>query len=206
MELCRQTLEERLDELNAECVRVDDPAGFERRTRIGRQILQAIATVHQSHNLIHRDISLKNIFIGKNGLVKVGDFGLATRCQNLEPLRSSPLSLKPETAGEDECADSFCLDEEARENEELSHGMGTKLFASPEQMSDCFYDQKVRERMGKIADSRTYTRWGWCCWRCSILWPPRANSTRSSATPEVSSFPQTLHEAIRNSLERSRKC
>lgn len=42
------------------------------------QIIQAMIYIH-SKNVIHRDIKPRNIFLGNNNEIKVGDFGLATK-------------------------------------------------------------------------------------------------------------------------------
>ena len=153
MELCKQTLEACLDELNATHSKIDDAEGFEKRLWIAYQIIEALYTIHKEHHLIHRDLSLRNIFIGKDGVVKIGDFGLATKCQHLVPLRSSPITLRPMSQPDE--LDNFCLDElsssQGGEDEsELTQGLGTKAFASPEQMSGKFYDQRVIKRSLQI--------------------------------------------------------
>ncbi|CAA2995339.1 eIF-2-alpha kinase GCN2 isoform X3 [Olea europaea subsp. europaea] len=48
----------------------------EQALMIFRQIVQALAHIHEN-NIIHRDLSRSNIFLDKDGNVKVGDFGLA---------------------------------------------------------------------------------------------------------------------------------
>ena len=64
------------------------------------QILKSLVKIHSS-GIIHRDIKPSNIFI-KNQQLKIGDFGLATRCTNTDKLLKSkkiegtPLYLTPE--------------------------------------------------------------------------------------------------------------
>jgi serine/threonine protein kinase len=40
------------------------------------QIVQAIQYIH-SHNIVHRDMKPDNIFLMKDGTIKIGDFGVA---------------------------------------------------------------------------------------------------------------------------------
>jgi serine/threonine protein kinase len=41
-----------------------------------RPLVEAIALIHKERDAIHRDIKLKNIFIGKDGRLVLGDFGI----------------------------------------------------------------------------------------------------------------------------------
>ncbi len=146
MELCKQTLEDYIADLNLEFTSLGDKAGYARRLAIGYQILQALRIIHQEHKLIHRDLSLRNIFIGNDDVVKIGDFGLATKCQHLVPLRSSPAGIRPASHKGEEDLGSFRLDGSAEEDEdsdELTHGLGTRTFSSPEQLSNLPYGQSV---------------------------------------------------------------
>jgi NIMA (never in mitosis gene a)-related kinase len=47
------------------------------------QILQGLSCLHK-RNILHRDLKSSNIFLFKNGLVKIGDMNVATR---LTPLK-----------------------------------------------------------------------------------------------------------------------
>jgi serine/threonine protein kinase len=49
--------------------------------RILRQITSALLYLIQN-NIIHRDLRCKNIFLGNNCLVKLGNFGLARKLDN----------------------------------------------------------------------------------------------------------------------------
>lgn len=150
MELCAETLEEYMDARESASLSAEE---YAERANIASQIVQAIRTIHCDHGLIHRDLSLRNVFIGRDGVVKIGDFGLATRCKHLIPQLASPAGLKPMEPLPEEKPDEFVLEEEERENDfphheeadsqELTHGLGTKTFAAPEQMSNLPYDQKA---------------------------------------------------------------
>ncbi|ORY73701.1 hypothetical protein BCR37DRAFT_390038 [Protomyces lactucae-debilis] len=74
MELCpHATLRDIIDR---------DEVGIKYWTYFG-QITQAISYLH-SQGLIHRDLKPANIFISSEGMLKLGDFGLATESQIIE--------------------------------------------------------------------------------------------------------------------------
>lgn len=86
--------------------------------QIFAQASRGLRYVHD-RGLIHRDLKPANIFL--NGtVVKLGDFGLSRH--------SSEQSAKPACAAE---ADYF------------TSGLGTRLYAAPEQLKSDNYDQKV---------------------------------------------------------------
>ena len=80
------------------------------------QTCQGVKHVH-SQGLIHRDLKPNNVFIDDTGAVKVGDFGLS---------RASNDSSEVET--EIGSTNNYCG------NGEITAGVGTRSYASPEQM------------------------------------------------------------------------
>ena len=91
------------------------------------QIAKAVQHVHEQ-GLIHRDLKPSNCFMDKSGVVKVGDFGLS---------RETSGEMQPEEAivapllGE---GDEFVTDDDH------TAGVGTRLYASPEQIDGSSYD------------------------------------------------------------------
>jgi len=63
------------------------------------QLLKALKAIH-SYGLVHRDVKLENILIGKDGLVKLGDFGLTIPiCEAIkgtEAVAGTPQYFPPE--------------------------------------------------------------------------------------------------------------
>ncbi|XP_055934755.1 eukaryotic translation initiation factor 2-alpha kinase-like [Argiope bruennichi] len=84
---------------------------------IFKEILCGVAYIHEKQ-IIHRDLKPQNIFFSKSkGVMKVGDFGLATLCHTSSD------------------------EEESSSNH--STNLGTLPYAAPEQRSNSVYDSKV---------------------------------------------------------------
>lgn len=95
--------------------------------RLFLQIVQAVQHVHEQ-GLIHRDLKPSNCFIDETGTVKVGDFGLSREAASGDNSESPSLMLDGDEdfAGADNTA-----------------GVGTRSYASPEQMNGSDYDLKT---------------------------------------------------------------
>ena len=70
--------------------------------RADLQTLMAVQHMHRQR-VIHRDLKLGNLFLSHDGVVKVGDFGLACRLEHEEErkltLCGTPNSIAPEVLG-----------------------------------------------------------------------------------------------------------
>ena len=139
MELCEETLEDYLNERTANYPEIN----YIEAMLIADQIIDALCSIHCDYKIIHRDLSLRNIFIGKDGLIKIGDFGLATKSRHLIPIVSSSISLQPLDSNKPSELLSLDSDEFKNSDSSLTHGLGTEMFAAPEQMSSLPYDQKA---------------------------------------------------------------
>lgn len=113
MELCCGTLKDWLDKNQLRTPKVI--------TKLFRQICQGVEYIHMQ-GLIHRDLKPDNIYMSvKNGSIKIGDFGLATR---IGKSGKGPQNVK--------------------HTDQLSHHVGTKLYMAPEmEQSGIKYNNKV---------------------------------------------------------------
>ena len=149
MKLCDFTLKNWLKKRNDEYFNgsLDERLNENTCSNIFRQILSGVDYLH-SKSIIHRDLKPGNIFLLKETMqVKIGDFGLACldRLKNslitsnhpyLDVLASpeqSKLQVKKTTS-------YLSIKKSANEH---TRGVGTSLYASPEQLSGKFYDNKV---------------------------------------------------------------
>lgn len=153
MELCSETLEDYIDRRTVPLTKSE----YNKSLNIAGQIIDGIYKIHTEYKIIHRDLSLRNIFIAKDGIIKIGDFGLATRRNNFIPVSPSPyITHLPDPLPEVDEED-FKLNESSPNNSqsdesgsgsdsdshELTSGIGTKTFSAPEQMTGIKYDQKA---------------------------------------------------------------
>ena len=114
-----------------------------------RQILSGLAYLH-GQGIIHRDLKPPNIFIGADGSIKLGDFGLATTDKAESKRASSPVPPSPALKPVNETAHAVL--EEAEEiilggygnyAPTQTAGVGTFLYRSPEQERGGHYDEKT---------------------------------------------------------------
>jgi serine/threonine protein kinase len=89
------------------------------------QIAQGVKHVH-SQGLIHRDLKPNNCFIDDAGVVKVGDFGLSR-----------------ESGETSDVGDDTTTIATAADGGEITAGVGTRSYASPEQMKGSDYDSST---------------------------------------------------------------
>lgn len=125
------------------------PMELSRMLKIFVQIASALAHVH-SCGLIHRDLKPANIFVAdvERDEIKLGDFGLSRYAANVNNLNASA-SLDdsqqglPESGGLRETPLSTSMWSNMSESNEVTAGVGTYLYASPEQVAGKKYNAKT---------------------------------------------------------------
>jgi serine/threonine protein kinase len=107
--------------------------------RIFSQMVSGLKHVHE-HGLLHRDLKPANIFMSKDGIVKIGDFGLSRDLDNPTPIVASDLAsiikkpnLKICTAVDDNLASSG----------NKTSSVGTPGYVAPEILNSDCYGPKV---------------------------------------------------------------
>lgn len=101
----------------------DNSSRLPHSLRLFWQVAQAVAHVHD-RGLIHRDLKPSNCFMDEKGeTIKVGDFGLSREAGTVEDAREN------ESTGAME--------------DDITAGVGTRSYASPEQMKQGNYDSST---------------------------------------------------------------
>ncbi|XP_044289401.1 eukaryotic translation initiation factor 2-alpha kinase 1 isoform X2 [Varanus komodoensis] len=129
MQLCELSLWDWIADRNKICLRAEDASNpyhhvdNQWTSKIFQELLEGVYYIH-SMGVMHRDIKPRNIFLqGPDLHVKIGDFGLA--CRDIIQEDTTHL-LSPKKI-----------------NELIhTHGVGTCLYASPEQLQGSHYDFK----------------------------------------------------------------
>jgi serine/threonine protein kinase len=104
--------------------------------RLFKQIANGVKYVHKQ-GLIHRDLKPQNCFIDEAGNVKVGDFGLSRVNTNTNAIGAS------NDYDSDQDGDYSTLinnEQSCAADAENTAGVGTRAYASPEQMRGSIYD------------------------------------------------------------------
>ncbi|KAK3529027.1 hypothetical protein QTP70_014420 [Hemibagrus guttatus] len=131
MQLCERSLKEWIQERNSKTDLTKSTGSFksfdsQQASRILKKILEGVEYIH-SRGIMHRDLKPRNIFLqGHECHVKIGDFGLA--CTDIVMNENEQLPSSSHVNG----------------NTESSHttGVGTFVYASPEQLQCSHYDSK----------------------------------------------------------------
>jgi serine/threonine protein kinase len=110
------------------------------------QIAQGVQHVH-TQGLIHRDLKPNNCFIDDVGALKVGDFGLSRE------------------SGENRDESNPVIDDNQMEVAgDITAGVGTRSYASPEQMEGSDYDSSTDVfSLGIILFELCYPMYTVCC-------------------------------------------
>ena len=96
--------------------------------RIFAQVARGLKYVHEC-GLVHRDLKPANVFLTADGTVKIGDFGLSRHVSG------------PDKGDDDEVEVAAVARSE--DDDDITVGVGTRLYAAPEQLASDDYDEKA---------------------------------------------------------------
>lgn len=123
----RDWIDRRNAALTASGVPLAPELSVEAAEDIFRQCVDAVSGLH-AQGLVHRDIKPSNILLTEARGVRLGDFGLATKDARARIESASSMTHDSSTEMDDG---------------EHTSGVGTKIYASPEQINGSTYDHKV---------------------------------------------------------------
>ena len=101
------------------------------------QVARGVQHVHHQ-GLIHRDLKPSNCFLDDNSVVKVGDFGLSRESSSLNDNNENSMDTSAHGGSLIDVSDRPIPT--GRNGDENTAGVGTRSYASPEQMEGSSYD------------------------------------------------------------------
>jgi serine/threonine protein kinase len=126
MQLCGQkTLANFLSNSNARKIPDGDEMDIHYALKLFHNVAKGVKYVH-SQGLIHRDLKPNNCFLDDSGIVKVGDFGLSRETNQDETEFGDDFGHSHDPGGDENTA-----------------GVGTRAYASPEQLNGSDYDNST---------------------------------------------------------------
>jgi serine/threonine protein kinase len=150
MELCKETLSDYLNKRQNQINKKKINTIIDNKTqilskekiiesiKIFHSIVKALVDIHKE-GLIHRDLKPGNIFICKDGGIKIGDFGLVTKLINEGSSDESNSNKKKSFKSLNKIQYTITK----KDKKMLTKNVGTLIYASPEQLLNNFYDQKT---------------------------------------------------------------
>jgi serine/threonine protein kinase len=97
-------------------------------------LCSAVEYLHNKAKVMHRDLKPANILLDKDGKIKLGDFGLSKKLQQ----KLNKKNIKQDIQND------MCFLNRRRDSHNIhSKNIGTKSYASPEQLNASIYNEKT---------------------------------------------------------------
>lgn len=171
--------------------RANPPGSRARLTRALDLLLQAGQGLAGAHavGLVHRDVKPSNILVGKDGRVRVADFGLArgeAATDRVPPINHTTAET---SYGDSERIRSSTDDEDPSRTQGI---VGTPAYMAPE--------QRRGEAVSALAD-----QFAWCvtAWEVLLGARPELESGQPPREPSGSTMPRHVRSCLRRGLSRN---